>query len=167
MHLGNYPRSFPSLQTDLCAGKTGASAWETSLFASGRVGDRETVKIQCAAAETGSGPAFPWEFKCDRLFDRAVSFSLTNDDQWPMINDQSANRANWASLSPESVGHRSSVIRRGPAEKETALAYLTRRSFMMRPETFQSCTYRLPSLSQDEPCVPLKTPSIHCSCGTL
>ena len=26
--------------------------------------------------------------------------------------------------------------------------YLTRTSFMMRPEMFQSCTYRLPSLSQ-------------------
>ena len=26
--------------------------------------------------------------------------------------------------------------------------YFTRTSFMIRPETFQSCTYRLPSLSQ-------------------
>src|SRR5262249_48720093 len=42
-------------------------------------------------------------------------------------------------------------------------AYLTRSSFMMRPATFQSWTYRLPSLSQDEPCVPLKIPSIHSS----
>jgi hypothetical protein len=41
--------------------------------------------------------------------------------------------------------------------------YLTRTSFMMRPATFQSWTYRLPSLSQDEPCVPLKIPSIHSS----
>ena len=44
---------------------------------------------------------------------------------------------------------------------------MTRTSFMIRPETFQSCTYRLPSLSQYEPCVPLKMPSIHWSCGTL
>ena len=51
--------------------------------------------------------------------------------------------------------------------KSRALDYLTRTSFMMRPATFQSWTYRLPSLSQDEPCVPLKIPSIHCSCGTL
>ena len=45
--------------------------------------------------------------------------------------------------------------------------YLTRTSFMIRPETFQSSTYRLPSPSQDEPCVPLKIPSIHSDCGTL
>src|SRR5207253_1926049 len=43
----------------------------------------------------------------------------------------------------------------------------TRTSFMILPETFQSCTYRLPSLSQYDPCVPLKMPSIHLSCGTL
>ena len=45
--------------------------------------------------------------------------------------------------------------------------FFTRTSFMIRPETFQSCTYRLPSLSQYDPCVPLKIPSIHLSCGTL
>src|SRR5206468_2991479 len=50
---------------------------------------------------------------------------------------------------------------------EGSVGYLTRISFMMRPDTFQSWTYKLPSPSQDEPCVPLKIPSIHCSCGTL
>ena len=36
------------------------------------------------------------------------------------------------------------------AEKLTldGAPYLTRTSFMMRPEMFQSCTYKLPSLSQ-------------------
>ncbi len=38
---------------------------------------------------------------------------------------------------------------------------------MIRPATFQSWTYRLPSLSQDEPWVPLKSPSIHLSCGDV
>ena len=41
--------------------------------------------------------------------------------------------------------------------------YLTRTNFIMRPETFQSWTYKLPSLSQYDPWVPLKMPSIHWS----
>lgn len=49
------------------------------------------------------------------------------------------------------------------SKRGTVRDYLTRTSFMIRPETFQSCTYRLPCLSQYEPCVPLKTPSIHSS----
>jgi hypothetical protein len=53
------------------------------------------------------------------------------------------------------------------SHEPTLIDHLTRTSFMMRPATFQSWTYKLPSLSQDEPCVPLKIPSIHCSCGTL
>ena len=43
----------------------------------------------------------------------------------------------------------------------------TRTSFMIRPDTFQSCTYRFPASSQHEPCVPQKTPSFHRSWGTL
>ncbi|MFN9901378.1 MAG: hypothetical protein ACK55Z_21870 [bacterium] len=37
----------------------------------------------------------------------------------------------------------------------------TRTSFISRPATFQSCTYRFPAASQYEPWVPLKTPSTH------
>jgi hypothetical protein len=43
---------------------------------------------------------------------------------------------------------------RGPGRALAAVpgeGYLTRTSFMMRPAAFQSWTYRLPSLSQDEP----------------
>ena len=50
-----------------------------------------------------------------------------------------------------------------PAPPGKLSDYCTRTSFMMRPDTFQSCTYRLPSWSQYEPCVPLKMPSIHSS----
>src|SRR4051812_27512356 len=45
--------------------------------------------------------------------------------------------------------------------------HFTRTNFIIRPATFQSCTYRLPSLSQLDPCAALKMPSTHWSCGTL
>ena len=61
---------------------------------------------------------------------------------------------------------RGSFARQG-LRPDRAIGSLTRSSFMMRPVTFPSWTYRLPYWSQDEPCVPLKIPSIHSSCFTL